>query len=240
MKIHDLVEEGYSIFSSYKISSTLDVCKVCCISDDEERKLTRTPLRELDEDILQAYINSAASYSEREKYEMHYFLPRILDLISQNIFPTICTDTIFDRLFREDPYEYTGSEKEYQFLSEFLLEYWKHFLNNSKNSELLNGIIICIGRHFDIKPMLKFWEIDKSEQATLYFAELIIHLDRYGILGYYSTEKLNHEIENWLADKRTYKCFTERMETLYYNGNLNDYDSLMIESAYTLYLKTAE
>lgn len=44
MKLDSLIEEAYNVFSHYTISSRLDVCKVCCITDEEEKILTRTPL----------------------------------------------------------------------------------------------------------------------------------------------------------------------------------------------------
>mgnify|MGYP003623229794 FL=1 len=167
---------------------------------------------------------------------MRYFLPRILELISQDIFPTISADTLFDRLFGDDLYNYTGTKEEYDFLNEFLLEFWIRFLTDrNMNSETLDGIIVMIGRHFDIEPMLKFWVHTESIQATLYFAELIIYLDNYATLGMFTTDELSKKLTEWLKSENTRKCFKERLEDIYLNDKVGGEDILTIESAYVLY-----
>ncbi len=233
MKLMNLVEKGYKLFEHYAISDSLDVCKVCCISDEEEKMLTKTPLKQLNEDILQTYINSATCHSVKESLEMCYFLPRVLELLSENIFSTMCIDTLFDRLFSKNG-ECPLSENENEFLLEFLLDYWMKFIQNYPQNENIESILVMIGRHFDILPFLDNWKENHSKATILHFTDLILEWDKYETLGMFSTVKLNAEVENWLKSDKTYHSFSDSIINLYF-AETNDETKITLESAQVLY-----
>jgi len=245
MILDTLVQQAYNLFSHYTISSRLDVCKVCCITDEEERLLTRTPLKELTELQLINYICSARCYSEKEQREMCYYLPRILELVSQNIFPTNLTDTLFDRLFSNDDNIFIGTEEEYQFLKNFLLHYWTGYINHYPQIEPIEDIIAMIARHFDILPLLHQWEKSKSIASILHFVGFMTEKERYVHIGAYYNPQLEETIDIWLKYKSTKEHFMTEMEGIYfedkyigiksYRFNTDYWMKIAIESAYRFY-----
>lgn len=245
MILPTLIEHAYDLFSRYTISSQLDVCKICCITDEEEQLLIKTPLKELTELQLTNYICSARCYSEKEQQEMCYYLPRILELVSENIFPTNLTETLFDRLFSKDDNIFIGAVEEYLFLNNFFLHYWIDYINHYPQNEPVEDIIAMIARHFDIIPLLHQWEKSKSIAAIMHFVEFITEKDRNIQIGSYNNPKLEEIIDTWLKNERIRKHFIAEIEDIYYEGKYigiksyrfnNDYWlKVAIESAYRIY-----
>ncbi|MBK7885548.1 MAG: hypothetical protein IPJ81_18430 [Chitinophagaceae bacterium] len=44
MTVKDIVQKSYELFEKYTIGKTLEVCKVCCVTDKQEKELANTPL----------------------------------------------------------------------------------------------------------------------------------------------------------------------------------------------------
>lgn len=242
MKLDSLIEEAYNVFSHYTISSRLDVCKVCCITDEEEKILTRAPLRGLNEDQLSNYICSARCYSNKEQLEMCYFLPRILEMVSQNIYPTISSETLFDRLF-DDNNTFIGTESEHCFLNTFFLHYWINYINHYPQQEPVQDILVMMGRHFNIDPLLKQWTKSKSTASVLHFVDLMINKD-YKQISSYPNVQMESRIDIWLKKADTKMHFMAEIENVYMNDGylgLNSYKNdywlkVDIEVAYTTYM----
>ncbi len=84
-ELHAIVEEAYDAFARYKLVAPLTVCHCdCCMSDDTERALLTTPLRETPAELLAEYTNSAHGWGDAVAREMRHFLPRYLELIARN------------------------------------------------------------------------------------------------------------------------------------------------------------
>lgn len=82
-----IVEEAYRVFERYRLAaSTLSVCHCnCCMTEDVERELIKTPLRQIPADLLAEYTNSAHDWDDGPvAREMRYFLPRYFELIARN------------------------------------------------------------------------------------------------------------------------------------------------------------
>lgn len=80
------IENAYDVFGGHSVGIPLGVCKcnVCC-SDEYERLLVKTPLRQMSSAILSEYTNSAHGYDEyADGHALRYFLPRYFELIALN------------------------------------------------------------------------------------------------------------------------------------------------------------
>jgi len=78
-KMNSIIERAYQTFSKYNIKSQLDVCTHCCVSTEEVRNLTNTPLNKLSLELIYRY-NTAATSDKPTIEEFKYFLPRYLEL----------------------------------------------------------------------------------------------------------------------------------------------------------------
>jgi hypothetical protein len=80
------IDEAYRVFARYTIRWPLSVCHCnCCMTDETERALTATPLKEIPAELLAEYTNSAHAWNDDTvAREMRYFLPRYLELIAAN------------------------------------------------------------------------------------------------------------------------------------------------------------
>jgi len=88
-ELKDIVEEAYRVFSGYTVRRTLTVCHCnSCMSVETEQELLKTPLRELPNELLAEYTNSAHDWDDGPvAHQMRYFLPRYFELIALNSDP---------------------------------------------------------------------------------------------------------------------------------------------------------
>ncbi len=84
-ELQAIVDEGACVFARYTIEAPLTVCHCeFCMSNDSERALLSTPLKEIPAELLAEYTNSAHAWDDdKVAREMRYFLPRYLELIAQ-------------------------------------------------------------------------------------------------------------------------------------------------------------
>ncbi len=85
-----IVEDGYRVFARYTCRGSLVVCHCpCCMTEDVEAELVRTPLRQIPSDLLAEYTNSAHGWDDDLILaDMRYLLPRYLDLIAADDVPS--------------------------------------------------------------------------------------------------------------------------------------------------------
>lgn len=87
-ELRRVVDEAYAAFAPYTIGSALIVCHCpVCMTDEVERELVRTPLREISSALLAKYTTSAHSWDNQVARELRYFLPRYFELIGANDAP---------------------------------------------------------------------------------------------------------------------------------------------------------
>jgi hypothetical protein len=83
------ITDAYRAFGSYTIGSTLVVCHCnCCMTEEIERELVKTPLRDVPASLLAEYTNSAHAWDDTQvARELRYFLPRYFELIAADTPP---------------------------------------------------------------------------------------------------------------------------------------------------------
>jgi len=80
------IDDATRVFARYTITWPLTVCHCdCCMTDETERALIATPLKEIPAELLAEYTNSAHAWDDDTvAREMRYFLPRYMELIAHN------------------------------------------------------------------------------------------------------------------------------------------------------------
>ena len=83
-KLSPYIEEAYQLFSTYSIDKHLSVCDCGnCITPTEIDDLCRIPLRELSLQQISTYIEAMLVSTDKAIAEVHYFLPRMLELLCE-------------------------------------------------------------------------------------------------------------------------------------------------------------
>lgn len=223
MKINKLLDDNYKLFSSYPIDKQLKIC-TCSLSKEEIHRLVSSPLREIDSDLLSRFIHSPSSESDDQYKEMKYFIPRILELIVEEDFPSFLPESLFNKLFCKNTF--MGSTKEFEHLKAFFLEYFISYINRYPAKEPIETILIML-RRSDLHSLLMAWEKSKSVPAIRHFIDLINGLDH--------SPELKFLLNCWLNSPKVKQHFLELLEKLYFSGSLTDEEILLTESAYILY-----
>ncbi|HML44023.1 MAG TPA: hypothetical protein PKE13_14005 [Hyphomicrobium zavarzinii] len=85
-ELRHIVDDAYRVFSGYELHRTLTVCHCnCCMTEETERELIRTPLRKISSHLLAEYTNSAHDWDDGPvACQMRYFLPRYLELLAED------------------------------------------------------------------------------------------------------------------------------------------------------------
>lgn len=221
MEIDELIEKSYRLFEDYTIGKTLQVCKACCVTDEEEAELVNTPLRTTSSNLLwTAYYESARSYSDRELWEMKHFLPRVLELVNNFDFPCHSTEIVFIRLDLDKPEKWT--KEEMQLLTDFSALYFKKcltFYPYSPDGDSIATYLVMFGiGHFNLKPILTEWENADNIESILQFKDFVLNdieykvQDPYKLTNAFSEAFVDEAVINWLNDKTVKDKFSTKIE----------------------------
>jgi hypothetical protein len=215
-ELKEIILEGYKLFSSYKITGKLDVCS-CCVSEEEQAELIKTPLEKVSLETLRVYNNSATA-EVIDINEFKYFLPRILELIAELKSPSHSVEITLSRI------SYTSLENwsnaEVAFLRKFMESFFRECLTQYPFigfENLCNVIIMFSKTNFDITWTVKLWEEVNGLEALMHFIETIdteIKISRLGKLKIdngFTDDRMNFLTE-WLKDGKTIILFKEKIE----------------------------
>ncbi len=231
MQLEEIIEYSYKLFEKYTIGSTLDVCKRCCVSDADEAILINTPLREISSsDLRVGYFASARSYSYQELLEMKYFLPRILELVSNFDFPCNSVEEVFLRLALNTPERWTNEEL--QLLSDFSVEFFKKCLSyypySPDGDDISTYLTMFTVANFQLKPILDTWEATENIESTLQFKDFFIQEFNNQASTYFQSEEveeLNKTVSNWLNDASVKNRFLGKINKILSENSNLDADS---------------
>lgn len=159
------IESLYKTFGNYTTAG-IHHCDCGCIDEDDVKKLSSKPLRQLEADDLISYHGSALyTWGDVDHYK--HFLPRICELISVNRdFSYVTLDEFHVKL---DYAEWTKwPENEQQAIIEYVIGDWIDFVNK-QNSEIRDSEIRTYSKFFGLKEMLCLWQISKNQAALRNF-----------------------------------------------------------------------
>ncbi len=218
--LQTIVRDAYSLFASYTIGRTLDVCKLCCVTDAEEKELVETPLPAISADLFaRAYYASARGHSESELWEMKHFLPRVLELVGNYEFPTHSAEITFQRLDLHQPAWWSAPERE--LLAAFALAYFRQSLvcYPLPMGEELSNLLVMFGiAHFDLEPLLQAWSSRPGLPALLHLKDLLLREIKFTaptglrVGNPFATRPVSDAICSWLRRDSTRATFTDAIE----------------------------
>lgn len=246
MELDELIEKSYRLFENYTIGKTLQICKACCVTDDEEAELTNTPLRKISSNLLRtAYYESARNYSDRELWEMKHFLPRVLELVNNFDFPCHSTEIVFNRLDLDKPEKWT--KEEIQLLTNFSVLFFKKcltFYPYSPYGDRVGTYLTMFGvAHFDLKPILKEWEDAENIESLLQFKDFVFYDIEYKVQNPYRLSNafselfIDEVVINWLNDKTIKRKFSVRIEKQIMDNNLDEKNTEELSWVYEMLTK---
>ncbi|WP_414471418.1 hypothetical protein [Microvirga sp. M2] len=183
------MQAAYEAFGHHGLGQQLDVCHCeSCMSAEIAESILKTPLRELSNEQLSEYTNSAHGWSD----QFLYLLPRYMELITQGDRPTyLDADSIFSR-FRYAP-EDCLTRQEASALGDWLTVLFGETLCRPISSEELacalarqnqpswNGfgndaceiVQIALPTPVDTSQLRALWEGCETREATLRMASAI-------------------------------------------------------------------
>lgn len=225
----DIIEEAYALFAPYTLGNTLDVCKVCCVTEAEEQALLAAPLREASAELLNCgYLSSAHSSSDQERWEMKHFLPRVLELVSQFDFPRFTPEVVFSRLDLNQPAYWPIAERE--LLADFALAYFKQCLAHYPLPDGLElpEILLMFGQpYFDLAPLLQAWVAADTPSSIAHFTDLLLNGSRIvsnGIIKFgsaFSEPRHNQQLTTWLTNPLVQAAWKSQLEQVILRDQLH-------------------
>ncbi|CAN7458094.1 hypothetical protein LJR220_004129 [Bradyrhizobium sp. LjRoot220] len=176
------IEEAYRVFGAYRLGHDLIACHCrCCMTEEEERQLVKTPLRSIPADLLAEYTNSAHDYDDdRVARELRYFLPRYFELIAAHDYPDhIGLDICLRRLGQAD-YRNKWPRAEVESIDRF----FDAFLNDGLTRldlapvgyrpafNIKNIVTLVVTAGGDIDRLLHSWAAAEDPAAAIHIAAL--------------------------------------------------------------------
>jgi len=222
-KLIPYIEEAYRLFASYSITPPLTVCDCGnCITGEEIKALVSTPLRELSRDLIDTYISAMFESEDKAIMELRYFLPRMLELLSQR--EILYIDEGFSLSKCHFEHTHIWKEEEIAFMERFAKAFFDEVLEE-ESPDLCDSVedwLVCFGLSgLPIAPLLNSWlqQADKV-MALYYFEEFLTHSFRsVGIVfkhSYFKNKRpeLNEQITTWLTAPHTQRTFLQATENL--------------------------
>lgn len=235
--LKETIEESYKVFSKYKLGNTLEVC-LHCVTAEEVEPLLKTPLREISGEMIFSYYSSAQSGSQQELYEMKYFLPRILELMSEFVFPYHSTEISLSRFnLEKDNFDLEEKEILYQFAE----NYFAHCLETYPlpDFEEISSIIVMFGlAGFKLHRILEKWTEKFEKNYLLHLNDFFLNQVSYAtrqafiVSTAFSTKEINAEVYDWLEEGKTKSTFAKSIEIAVAENVLEDLDEIQLSELY--------
>ena len=222
-KLIPYIEEAYRLFASYSITPPLMVCDCGnCITGEEIKTLVSTPLRELSRDLIYTYISAMFESEDKAICELRYFLPRMLELLSQG--ESLYIDEGFSLSKCHFERTHIWKEEEIAFMERFAKAFFNEVLEG-ESPHLYSSAedwLVCFGLSgLPIAPLLDSWLQQADKIKALYdFQELLSDsLHPIGIVfkhSYFKDKRpeLNEQITTWLTASQTQQTFLQATENL--------------------------
>lgn len=236
-KLKEIIEKSFQIFSKYKLGNTLDVC-LHCVTAEEVEPLLKTPLREISQETIYIYYSSAQNYGEQELSEMKYFLPRVLELMTEFKFPYHSVEISLSR-FNLEKNNFEIEERE--ILNQFAEIYFAYCLEiyPLPDFEEISSIVVMFGlAGFQIRQILEKWTEKFEKNYLLHLNDFFLNQVDYipskpfRLKTAFSTKEINAEIFSWLEEEKTKSIFAKNIEIAIAQNILEDFDEIQLSNLY--------
>lgn len=171
MKIKEVIENLYSVFSKYTASNMYH-CDCGCIDEDDVKKLASKKLMELNEDDFSSYHGSAISTWGDVKHYKH-FLPRVIEVHHQKKGKgLIGIYEIIQKL--EYAKWHTWDDNEIKVIKDFIIADWNDFVNE-KESNIVKEHLEHYMFFFSLSDLLNIWKLTKTKNGLKNFVTFFYH-----------------------------------------------------------------
>ncbi len=183
-QLHAVIEEAYEDFGDYRVRHSLSVCHCnCCMTEENERGLLKTPLRDIPSNLLAEYTNSAHGWDDGPVVrEMRYFLPRYLELLAIDDPPD---NGGIDTCLRRLGYAHWRTkwpDRERDVIDRFFDEYMRSSLGRTDlvlwpvgwrlAFDVSDVLTLVVTAHGDLQRALAVWDAADDPCAVIHMAAL--------------------------------------------------------------------
>jgi hypothetical protein len=166
------VQRAYQVFSARKApAGPLNVCTYCCMPAELEREMRSLPLRKISTRHFYGYCNAAMNDLVQPADEIHYLLPRWLELLAAGQETHISPELALDRAGRCAPGSF--DEEQSRVLDEFMLAYFDHHLSGGGfwgwSADPLAMLIMADAGGRAVQPLLEHWQEHQHPVSTALF-----------------------------------------------------------------------
>jgi hypothetical protein len=192
-RLNEAVSALYDAFASLSRRAEIefDACDHC-VAPQEARALARTPLRDLDGQLLSTFILNASAWTWGTPDDLWYYLPRILELVAADGFnshPIWGLFRVMGLHWRDWPQEQQDAVGRYMSaLWQAIIAGYRHPVNLS-----VLGVLEAVGDlGLPADSYLRGWETDGSEAAALHLAWLISNRPK-------PDSQWSRQVDRWLS-----------------------------------------
>lgn len=222
----------YQTFAKYQApQGLLDVCTSCCMDVELEAEMRRLPLRQLTREHFYQY-NGSAKSEVQPADEIKYYLPRMLELLTQGAPLHHSVELYLDRLGRCEVNAYSSDEK--AALLRFARAFFTGGLGQSKPDEeglfqAENAFSILLMWDYagvPLQPLLDDWLADDREAATLNFVDSYYWdywMNGGMISNAFAEAPFQTAMQSWLNDPDTNAAWARKLLKLIDNGLPSDW-----------------
>jgi hypothetical protein len=217
-KLRAVVEDGYRVFSQYTCAGSFVVCHCpCCMTEETEAELVRTPLRVIPSWLLAEYTNSAHGWDDDMILaDMLYLLPRYLDLIAADDVPSQlglaqCLNQLGSAKWRQkwlsgeiDVLDRFFDALIVERVEDLSLAEWP--VGWCLAGEIYEVLCLTVLSGGDIERVLRAWDAAPDPQAAIHMAAARKHLEIIHGISRFSSAYL----DNYTAEAVLIAQFLER------------------------------
>ena len=183
-QLHAVIDEAYEVFGHYRVRHSLSVCHCnCCMTEEDERDLLKTPLRDIPANLLAEYTNSAHAWDDGPvAREMRYFLPRYFELLAIDDPPDNGGVDICLRRLRYANWRAKWPDRECDVIDRFFDEYMRSSLERTDmilwpvgwrlTFDLSDVLTLVVTAHGDLRRLLATWDEADDPNASIHMAAL--------------------------------------------------------------------
>ena len=154
-----LVDQAYSLFSSYSFGKIVAVHHgICCLKENEVISFKTLPINMLSRDLIFNYLDAEEEDNRITLIiQMKYLMPRILELITQNEHIAHSPEISLDKCHCD--FEHAWTSLEIDFIQQFALCFFKEKLTYFiEGSHADTHIIMFYRAGLNILPLLNYWK----------------------------------------------------------------------------------
>lgn len=234
IELQALVEEAYSLFSSYSFGDKIAVHHgICCLSSDETELLRTLPLKNINQHLIHSYLGAGEEDDQIAlALQMKYLLPRILESLINNEYIHHCHE---DTLTKCHFYLEVWADIEFEFMQRFALCYFQvQLIRFTKTTSVIQHVLMFHLAGLGIRPLLEMWENYLDHPTALFNLIKTLHYDfeEYGYDSAFSDRKMIKIMNQWLKKLRTNEILINALIDIVVRNDIPHEYKYMYDSAF--------